>query len=371
MNMIAPETTFGMRVALLLALTLLTPAQAQQTADSSAALFQDGLTALKASQFTEAEAAFRKQLVLEPDALLPCLAIAQVFMARRKPDDALLFLREESAKHSGRADLRVALGDTALRAAHYDEAIAAFRSALEVEGKIAPAFFVPRGTTGVIAPSAKEESDPVAVSLSVLTGKDLTPKGEAGIHVRLAETLQMKHDAAGAAAEWQKVSDLIPKNPGVVTNLAMQLEASGKKTEALKAYREALLLAPSSPVIMNNLAFLIADTGGDLYEALRLARRANMLAPGTPSIMDTEAWVALKQGFTDDALGSFLRLVEREPENIEFRKHLSAAITQRNIRSSASDELMKVLNRPVIPGDQEIIRSLLRNLTAEGVSRRN
>ncbi|MES1262448.1 MAG: hypothetical protein ABUS49_11995, partial [Acidobacteriota bacterium] len=114
-----------------------------------------------------------------------------------------------------------------------------------------------------------------------------------------------------------------------------------------------------------NLAFLIADTGGDLYEALRFARRASTLSPRTPAIMDTEAWVALKQGFVDDALGTLLRVVGQEPANIEYRRHLSAAITQRAVRSTASDELVKALNRPPVPGDEEVIRSLLKDLTVE------
>ena len=348
-----------MTAGLLLAFVILPGAGAQQPATTTAeGLFQEGLVALKGERYADAEAAFRKQMELAPENILALLGVTQVYMAQKRPSDALRFLQEEAARRPARADVKLALGDTAVRAGQYDVAITAFRAALQPgESGIPKDLSVPRGTGNLTAPV--KEADPVAASMNVLMARDATPKGEAGIHVRLAEALQLKKDPAGAAAEWQKVSELVPQNAAVLGNLAMQLESSGKKQDAIKTYREVLALTPTNAVALNNLAFLLADTGGDLYEA-----------PGMANIIDTEAYVAMKQGFIDDALGSFLHVVEMEPDNVEFRKHLSAAITMRNIQSPATDNLTKALNRPFVPGDQEAIRALIRSLTTETENKR-
>ncbi len=359
-----------MTAGLLLAFVILPGAGAQQPATATAeGLFQEGLVALKGERYADAEAAFRKQMELAPENILAVLGVTQVYMAQKRSSDALRFLQDEAARRPARADLKLALGDTAVRAGQYDVAITALRAALQTgESGIPKDLSVPRGTGNVTAPV--KEADPVAASMNVLMARDATPKGEAGIHVRLAEALQLKKDPAGAAAEWQKVSELVPQNGAVLGNLAMQLESSGKKQDAIKTYREVLALTPTNAVALNNLAFLLADTGGDLYEALRLARRARAFAPGMANVIDTEAYVAMKQGFIDDALGSFLHVVEMEPDNVEFRKHLSAAITMRNIQSPATDNLTKALNRPFVPGDQEAIRALIRSLTTETENKR-
>jgi tetratricopeptide (TPR) repeat protein len=328
-------------------------------------LFQEGVLRLKDSKFPEAEAAFRKVAELEPAGLRGSLGVAQVFFAQKQPDQAVRFLQAALAANPGRLDLLVALGDSAVRAGQPDLALAEYRLALTGASSAASEdLYVPRGAAG--GTIVGRPADPVAESLNVLAGRDATPKGLAGIHLRLAETYRLRNDHIGAAEEWAKLSALMPKTGWILTNLGMEMEAAGKREDALKVYREVLAVDPSNAVVLNNLAFMIAETpGGDLFEALRLARRAKMLVPGSADIMDTEGWVSLKQGYVDDAIGTFLRVVSMQPVNPAFRKHLADAITQRGLHSPAVDALVKVLNSPPIAGDEEEVRNLLRNLATE------
>ena len=56
---------------------------------------------------------------------------------------------------------------------------------------------------------------------------------------------------------------------------------------------------------MNNLAFLLAETGESLDEALKLARQAVGKEPNNPAFLDTLGFVYLKRDKNDDAIDIF------------------------------------------------------------------
>lgn len=332
------------------------PAQKPSAGDS---IFSGAIVKLKTADFTEAEAGFRKLAELEPDRLRGYLGVAQVYMAQKKTDEALGYLQGEAAKSPDRLDFHLAMGDIAVRAGQYDLALSEFQSVLKRLDPVADAELnVPRGVPGaaVVQMSA---ADAVATSVQVLTVRDSTLKGEASIHLRLAELYRNKQDHAAAVQEWQKTSDLLPKTGWILGNLAMEQDAVSQPEAAIKSYRESLAVDGDNATALNNLAFLLAEHGGDLFEALRLARRAGNLMPGSPDILDTQGWIALKQGNLDDAVGTFLRIVLRQPGRPEFRRHLAMAMTQRGVHSPAIDELVKALNAPAVAGDEENILALL------------
>lgn len=368
MKMTMVETEPQMKSVLFLAVGLLvSPAAVAQPAAQP--LFQSGVDNLKNSKFEDAAASFRKVVELEPGNVRGVRGVALTFYAEKKADAAIQFLQSETAKNPSSPELHIVLGDMAVTAGHNDLAIAEFKAALPLADN-KPELYVPRGSPqgALVLPAA--DANPVTEAVRLLNGIDTTPKGPAGIHLRLAEVLRLKDDHPGSAAEWQKTADLIPKSSPILTGLAMELEASGKRKEAVAAYRESLTITRNDPLVLNNLAYLLAETGGDLYEALRYARLANTLVPGLPEIMDTTGWVALKQGFVDDAVGTFLRVVDKQPENALYRKHLAQAITQSGVHSPASDELIRALLRPPVPGDGVKIQAMIRSLTTESVEGR-
>jgi predicted Zn-dependent protease len=67
------------------------------------------------------------------------------------------------------------------------------------------------------------------------------------------------------------------------------------KSEAIASYRKALAKTPDDPLLLNNLAFLLAETGGNLNEAQQMVSTAIRKAPNLPQLQDTLAWVEIKQ----------------------------------------------------------------------------
>ncbi|MCA9512635.1 MAG: tetratricopeptide repeat protein, partial [Myxococcales bacterium] len=85
--------------------------------------------------------------------------------------------------------------------------------------------------------------------------------------------------------------------------LATLLEYQGKVDDAMRHYEEAIGLDSSLGESKNNLAYLIAEKGGDLDRALDLAQEAKALLPDNPSAADTLGWVLFKRGIPSAAIG--------------------------------------------------------------------
>ncbi len=88
-------------------------------------------------------------------------------------------------------------------------------------------------------------------------------------------------------------------------NLAEELARAGRHEEARALYREVAKAHPENAPALNNAAFFLADTGGDLDEALRLAKNALAKVPGQPNFSDTIGYIYLKKGMLDSAIQSF------------------------------------------------------------------
>jgi tetratricopeptide (TPR) repeat protein len=246
-------------------------------------------------------------------------------------------LDTEIAKSPGRSDLLIAAGDTAMRAKNYDKAVALFEQALAAVNAGSP----------VKAPNAK----------------DTAPESAAGVYMRLSDAWQKKGDNKSALEAARHAKELSPRDPVILSSLAMLLEAAGQKKEALEAYRAALEVDLKNAQALNNAAYLMAETGGDLYEALRYAQRAELLAPGVAQITDTIGWVKLKLGWTDDAVATFVRLVAGEPANVGYRTHLLAALEKSGAHSPKAAELMTVLKKDPDPENTEKIKAILKSGT--------
>jgi tetratricopeptide (TPR) repeat protein len=88
-------------------------------------------------------------------------------------------------------------------------------------------------------------------------------------------------------------------------------------------------LDPELGVAKNNLAYLIAESGGNLDRALDLAQEAKELLPDNPNAADTLGWVLHKKQSHDAAIG-YLREALRamdpdDPQLPIVRQHLALA----------------------------------------------
>lgn len=297
------------------------PAAPPSPADT---LFQAAVTLLSQGKYQDAEDSFRKLSDLEPAASRGIMGIAEVWAAQKKEDDALRLLQAEAQKHPGLPDLHFGIGNLALRTAKYDLAIAEFQVVLDYV--------------------------------------DHNSKGAADLYFRLGDAYRLKGDFDFAISVLRQAQALQPDNPAIPKLLAFTLESAGQKQAAADQYRKALDLDPNNGALLNNLAFLLADTNGDAPLALAYALRARQLFPDEPSIADTLGWVYLKLNRADAAIPLFRDLVQKTPGRAIYHYHFAAALELQGNHADAKKELEAGLKSNPTKDDEQNINQLLKKI---------
>ena len=119
---------------------------------------------------------------------------------------------------------------------------------------------------------------------------------------------------------------------------------------------------PNAGVVLNNLAYGLAEGGGDLDEALEYANRAYALLPNLDEVADTLGWIYLKHNRTADAIAAFDRIVQKTPNSSTFHYHLGMALAQKGDTAPAKVQLEAAL-KCFPPEDQaEKIKTLLERM---------
>jgi tetratricopeptide (TPR) repeat protein len=286
-------------------------------------LFQLGVVNLAENKFKDAEDAFRRAYQLNPANSRGLMGIVETNMAQNKTDEALKLLQVESDKAPARMDLLLAMGNTAVRAGKYDFAIQTFNRVL---------------------------------------GQMEKGKAQGDIYLRLGETYRRKGDLNGAIQALQKARETLPDNIVVLSTLALVLDAAGRRPEAKQVYEATIKLDPNNGVALNNLAFLLAESGGDLDLALTQAQRAKQLMPNLFEISDTLGWIYLKKNMTDNAIEVFRDLVSKQPNHSTYHYHLGMAYSQKGEKSKALDQLREALKYTPTKEEKEKIQQLIVRL---------
>jgi len=150
---------------------------------------------------------------------------------------------------------------------------------------------------------------------------------------RLTETLETYRRAISRRPDSARLQHLV----------ASLHEMSGNTTEAMAGYERAIELDDSMAQSKNNLAYLLADSGGDLDRALNLAQEAKAMMPESPNTADTLGWVLYQRGIPSAAVGYLLEalagLDPGSPEIGMVRHHLALAYEANDQPKLAVDAL--------------------------------
>jgi tetratricopeptide (TPR) repeat protein len=261
-----------------------------------------GFLAISQKKYKEAEEIFGKLGGKDPRAIA---GLAATSSAERQFQKAIELLNGALEKSPDSAMLRDQLASTAAVAGQYDLAIAEFKNLAA--------------------------SHPKSVQL----------------RLRLGEVYELKGDHANAIAAYREAQAISANDSAATFLLAGALTRVGRNAEAKAQYESLLKSHPDNVSAMNNLAFLLAETSGDLDQALSLAQRAVQKAPGQPQFSDTIGYVYLKKKMLDSAVRSFDSLVQKYPGNPTFRYHLGMALLETGDKAAARKELAAALaNHP-------------------------
>jgi predicted Zn-dependent protease len=133
----------------------------------------------------------------------------------------------------------------------------------------------------------------------------------------------------------------------------------GRTAEATTDYHRALAKDPQNTVLLNNLAFLLAEAGRNLDEALQLAQRGLQKEPDDAHLWDTTAWIYIKQSQTQAAASILEKLIQKYPENSVYHYHYALALLAKGDRVQARRELQTALRKHPTQNQQNQIQVAL------------
>jgi putative PEP-CTERM system TPR-repeat lipoprotein len=145
-----------------------------------------------------------------------------------------------------------------------------------------------------------------------------------------------------AISQYEALAERAPSPTGPRTMVAMLHESRGDRARAKEVYEAILARDPRAGVAANNLAWMYAEDGR-LDDALRLARVATDELRRRPEGEDTLGWILLRKGFVGEAIASFSRAVERNPNNPVYHYHLGLAYLENGDKQRGRGELQRAL----------------------------
>jgi len=275
---------------------------------------------LAEKKFKDAEDGYRKLYQPGQADMRALEGLVTVLMARNQPEQASRLLNDDLKKSVRPAAVRILLARVAIATQRFDEGI------------------------GHIQELLKERPD--APDLLRMLGEVYLRKG----------------DLTQAVAILEKTHTLAPKDATALLMLGNAQEQAGRTQEAMASYRRLLELQADNPAAMNNLAFLLAETGDNLDEALKLSQRALERIRDHPAFSDTLGWVYLKKNMPDSALQIFTMLVAKDPGNAGFQYHLGMTYLAKGDKAKARAAFITALSKKPPKDMEEQIQAALSKL---------
>ncbi len=169
------------------------------------------------------------------------------------------------------------------------------------------------------------EVDPQSLQAYAMLGKMYYQQGRLDLARRELETYV------------NRAPNSVPAN----TMLGTILELQGRKDDAKARYSKALQTDPRAAVAANNLAWIDANSNGNLDVALQLAQTAKAQLPTRHEIDDTLGWIYYKKGLSSMAIESLTASTQRSPDNPSYNYHLALAHHQNGNKVEAVKFLEK------------------------------
>lgn len=352
-------------------------------------------------------------------ALQPRALLAQHYLAKQNPQQALTIAREaQTANPDSPAALEL-LGKVQLAAGQQENALASFSQLLAKAPTAVPAYLnlaqvqtdlrrfgdarstlnkglaqMPNNvalldalarvalTEGKLDEALKyanqiKELQPKAVAGHVIEGDVLLQRNRFGEAVRafeqawaitkngpliarLHQALSLDHREAEADKRMLQWLQEQPNDVGSRIYLAENFLMRKQAKPAIEQYEAALKTVPNHPRVLNNLAMLYQETGD--ARALEMAQRAYRMSPDDPRVMDTLGGLLVANGEARRGADLFKQALAKAPGATNLRYRYANALAKAGDQVGARRELEALLksNKPF--AEKEQAKELLKTL---------
>jgi tetratricopeptide (TPR) repeat protein len=290
----------------------------------------------KLGQFEQARTAATKLSEMPGEEAAGIVELAYVASAEHGPTAAVETLRESGLNLSQR-DNSVALRamvDNLNALGRHDDALAAVDSAIAANPEDATNHAI-RGTVlsrlhrDDEARQEFEKARAIDADSSIAIAGLAVIAGNSGDFAKAVELFDLA--AANADDDTYAYS---------AAQLTLQL---GDKDGAMDRLREIVRQYPGNAGSRNDLAWLLAESGGNLDMALSLAEEARSLDP-TPDILDTLGWVHIKRSEAAAAVSVLEKAHAEAPNSASIRYHLGSALAMAGDSQRAREMLQSAVD---------------------------
>jgi putative PEP-CTERM system TPR-repeat lipoprotein len=293
-----------------------------------------GAAQLAAGNANQAVATFQRVVQAQQQSAPALIRLAEAQAASQDIPNAIISTRKAMALQPNDPTAWLLLTRLMLVSGHPDDAIAEARKLQKEQPDRAFGYAL----EGEILAAQKKWSEAAAVYQKAYARAPV-----AGIAARTYMVLANAGDANGATQLADKWNAAHPKDVTLRVASAQMSQVRKDIPRAIAQYRAALEVDPDNVQVLNNLAWLLQEQGGQDAAARDYAERAYRSQPLNPSVMDTLALTLLKAG--DKARGTqLLRMASNlDPRNSDIRLHLVQALSTSGDKSGARREAEPLL----------------------------
>ncbi len=296
--------------------------------DNPVILDAEGRAQQAAENYNQALSTYGKLATLVPTSQQPHLRMAEIHLAAKNKEAAMQSLRKALAVKPDSIEAQRGMMMLDLDAGRTDEAIATARKIQKQHPKNVAGYLL-EGDAYALKKSWKEAIN------AYRNGIQQTASGELAVKIYAVLLAQ------NTAGEPQKFADSWlkdhPKDSRFRLYLAESATARKDYPAAIRQYRALLDAQPDSPVLMNNLAWVMAQNKDP--KAIDLAEKAYKLAPDQPSIADTLGTLLVAKGDTERGLELMRKASSLAPKDPGIKLNLAKALIKAGKNPDAKKEL--------------------------------
>lgn len=304
-----------------------------------------------AGEFNQALATYGKLVNLMPNSIQPHLRIAEIQVAAKNKDAAMQSLRKALSIKADSVEAQRGIIMMELDAGRTAEALAMAREIQKQRPKEAVGYVL-EGDIHLLKKAWSEAATAYRAGLRLSGSSELAVKLHAGLL------------AGGSVGEADKFADNWQKEHAKDLQFRLYLAESATARKdyltASKYYRVLMDAQPDNAVIVNNLAWSLAQTKDP--KAIEYAEKAYKMAPDQADIMDTLGVLLLEKGDTVRALELLQKASSLAPQSSTIRFNLAKALVKAGKKEDAKKELDELAKLGVKFPDQAEVTKLLQSL---------
>jgi tetratricopeptide (TPR) repeat protein len=243
----------------------------------------------------KAEKDFRKIVEMRPEIPLGYMEMGRLMLAESKPDEATQWFKKIIHLENGWQEAVPALFQTYMAQGDRTAALNAVKTEAEKRGNSPVALLL-------LGQAYESTGDLPEAEKAYNKASELAPEWPNPYHA-LSGIYSQRGELSDAIARAEQAWKANP-TIAVRTQLAIFYEHAERYEDAINAYSDLLQRLGRLPDLMNNLAYLYAESTTDketLAKASKLIEEALIQNPDNPFFLDTAAWVAYKQGDLESA----------------------------------------------------------------------